>query len=93
MKYNYTRYGEIVSVDFISGVTRRRESTGRHFNVGFLSGQDHNGNLVLFGIMIMSKELPTYYKIGMDLFYQILGRDHFPKVMCITNSRSLIVAL
>lgn len=43
MRKNYYVYGEVLCVDFVPMMIKRRSPSGRHFDVGFFTGVDDQG--------------------------------------------------
>ena len=54
MRENYWKYGDCLSIDYVSKIIRKRDSSGRHFQVGFFTGQNNEAHTVIFAIVLLS---------------------------------------
>lgn len=93
MRYNYYKYGEVLHIDYISGVCRRREASGRHYMVGFFTGQNHAKNLVIFGATMISTEMALYHLKSYELFIEAMGGGPTPGSIVTPDSRPLSLSL
>ena len=92
MRNKYLLYGECLSIDYINKIIRKRDPAGRHFHVGIFSGQTKNGNIVIFGLSILSSEIFIYHKKAFEMFFDIMD-NNIPKQIITPDSRQLFKAL
>lgn len=72
MRQKYYLYGECLCVDFIPMMLKRRSPSGRHFEIGFLTGIDSENKLLLFGVCFMSEDLMIYHRKMFEFFFEMV---------------------
>lgn len=72
MRTSYFTYGECLCVDFVPMMMKRRAPSGRHFEVGFLTGLDAENEPVLFGVCFMSEDLMIYHRKMFEFFFEMM---------------------
>ena len=92
MKKNYHCFGDCLSIDYVSKIIKKRDPAGRHFQVGFFTGQNKEGKIIIFGLSLLSSEIFVYHKKAFELFFEMM-ENKIPHCIMSCDSRQLFKAL
>ena len=86
------KYGECLSIDYVRKILRKRDASGKHFIVGFFTGKDKEGKIILFGVSILSSEIFIYHKKAIEIFFKLMF-EKIPMCIIVPDSRQILKAL